>query len=270
MEFFRIIQVGARTHGLSQRQARRGSCVSGEHLEAAICRFENRQIRLQTHRGEIRWRNVFIREIGSEEANKILSDHGSSGFQSVFNGRDFTGWAGPLDRYEVKDGAIVCRPQKGGTIFTKEEFGDFAARVEYKLPPGGNNGLAIRYPGKGSGSHDGACEIQVLDDDASKYAKLDPRQYNGSVYGMVPAHRGYLRPTGEWNFMEVTARGPKLQVELNGTPIVNADLSTVKEFMNNGSFPGKDRTSGHFGFCGHNDPVAFRAVQIKRLELRSP
>ena len=56
---------------------------------------------------------------------------------------------GPLENYEVKDGAIVCKPNKGGNIYTKEEYGDFVARVEFRLPPGGNNGLAIRYPGKG-------------------------------------------------------------------------------------------------------------------------
>src|SRR5262249_61811925 len=119
-----------------------------------------------------------------------------AGFEDVFTGRDFTGWDGPLDGYEVKDGMIVCKP-KGGNIYTKEEYDDFAARVEYRLPKGGNNGLAIRYPGKGQPSQVAMCEIQILDDDAEQYRKLDPRQYNGSVYGMVAAHRGYLRPGGE-------------------------------------------------------------------------
>ena len=66
----------------------------------------------------------------------------------VFNGHDFAGWAGPLDNYEIVDGAIRCKPKKGGTIFTKEEYADFVVRLEFKLPPGGNNGLAIRYPGE--------------------------------------------------------------------------------------------------------------------------
>ncbi len=223
-------------------------------------------IQLQTHGGEIRWRNLFLREIPSEEANGILRKHGSSGFVDVFNGKDFTGWAGPIENYEVKDGAIVCRPKKGGNIYTKEVFADFVARVEYRLPPGGNNGLAIRYPGTGQPSSVAMCEVQILDDDAPVYAKLDPRQYNGSSYGMIPAHRGYLRPTGEWNFMEVTVRGPTLRVELNGTRILDGDLSKVTKFMGNRPHPGKDRTEGHFGFCGHNDPVAFRVVRIKAIQ----
>src|SRR5262249_22966987 len=83
------------------------------------------QIQLQTHGDEIRWRNVFVRDIPATEANEILRKHGTAGFKSVFNGMDFTGWAGPVDNYEVKDGAIVCQPKKGGTIYTKEDFSDF-------------------------------------------------------------------------------------------------------------------------------------------------
>jgi hypothetical protein len=226
-------------------------------------------IQLQTHGGEIRWRNIYIREIPSDEANALLRKHGSQGFVDVFNGKDFTGWAGPVDQYEVKDGAIVCRPNKGGTIYTTDEYADFVARVEYRLPPGGNNGLAIRYPGSGDGAYVGMCEVQILDDTAPMYAKLDPRQYNGSAYGMIPVQRGYLRPTGEWNFIEVTVRGPAIRVELNGTRVLDGDLSKVTEFMGNNPHPGKDRPSGHFGFCGHSDPVAFRSVQIKKLDRKS-
>jgi hypothetical protein len=221
-------------------------------------------IQLQTHGGEIRWRNIYIRELPAAEAACVLR----GGFQDVFNGKDLTGWAGAVENYEVKDGAIVCKPHKGGVIYTEAEYGDFVARLEYQLPPGGNNGLAIRYPGKGDGAYDGMCEVQILDDTAAKYNRLDQRQYNGSAYGMVPALRGYLRPTGEWNFMEVTVRGPTIRVELNGTRTLDADLSTVTQYMANRAHPGKDRTSGHFGFCGHNDPVRFRNVQIKPLEKK--
>ena len=224
-------------------------------------------IQLQTHGGEIRWRNLFIREIGSDQANKILASHDNKGFQSVFNVRDFTGWAGPTDNYEVVGGAIQCRPKKGGTIFTTGEYADFMARLQFKLPPGGNNGLAIRYPGDGDTAYGGMCEIQVLDDNYEKATgeKIDPRQAHGSAYGMVAAARGYQHPIGEWNFEEVTIKGSKIKVELNGTVILDCDLATVTEFMSGHAHPGKDNTKGHFGFAGHNDPVAFRNIEIKSL-----
>src|SRR5438309_2105050 len=58
-------------------------------------------IQLQTHGGEIRWRNIFLREIGTDEANRLLGGRGGEGFQSVFNGRDFQGWAGPTNEYQI-------------------------------------------------------------------------------------------------------------------------------------------------------------------------
>ena len=117
----------------------------------------------------------------------------------------------------------MCRPHKGGTIYTKEEFSNFVARLEFKLPPGGNNGLAIRYPGSGDTAYVGMCESQVLDDNYEKATgeKIDPRQAHGSAYGMVAAQRGYQHPIGEWNYEEVTVTGPTIKVELNGTVILD-------------------------------------------------
>jgi hypothetical protein len=265
---FRILQVGERTTVYLNGKLVVDHDRLENHWNRKLPLRRKGPIQLQTRGGESRWRNVFVREIPPGEANDILRKHGSAGFEDVFNGKDFTGWAGPLENYEIKDGAIVCKSNQRGNIHTKAEYADFAARVEYRLPPGGNNGLAIRYPGKGQPSQVAMCEVQILDDDDPKYAKLDPRQYNGSVYGMVAAHRGYLRPAGKWNFMEVTVRGPRIQVELNGTRIVDADVSKVTEFMDNKKHPGRTRTSGYFGFCGHRDPVAFRLVQIKKLAAK--
>jgi hypothetical protein len=265
---FRIIQVGERTTVYLNGKLVVDHARLENFWNAKLPLRKTGPIQLQTHGGEIRWRNLFVREIPAAEANAMLRKHGAAGFADVFNGKDLTGWAGPVANYEVKDGAIICQPRKGGTIHTKEEFADFTARLEYQLPPGGNNGLAIRYPGQGDAAYVGMCELQILDDPSPKYAKLDPRQANGSAYGMVAAHRGYLRPTGAWNFMEVTVRGPTIQVELNGTRILNTDLSQVTEFMAKTPHPGKDRPAGHFGFCGHGDAVAFRNVQIKRLETK--
>ena len=222
-------------------------------------------IQLQTHGGQIKWRNIFARDLGPEEANRILDSKNDKGFESIFNGTDLTDWKGPLGNYEVIDGSIRCKKGKGGTIHTKNEYEDFVARLEFKLPPGGNNGLAIRYPGGGDTAYQGMCELQVLDNEAKKFNQLDERQYHGSAYGMAAAQRGYHRPVGEWNFQEVTVTGSKIKVELNGTVILDCDLSKVSKFMADRPHPGKDRTSGFFGLAGHNDPVEFRNLKIKRL-----
>lgn len=225
--------------------------------------FAKGPIQLQTHGKEITWRNIYIHEYEADEANQILAQKVQGKFKQLFNGQDLSGWQGATDNYEVVDDAIQCKQGKGGVLYTKDKYSNFVATLEIQLPEGGNNGLAIRYPGEGDPAYTGMCELQVLDNDAETYAKLDPRQYHGSAYGMVPAHRGYLRPAGEWNFQVVEVNGSKIRVELNGTHILDADLSSVTELMANTPHPGKDRTDGYFGFAGHGDAVRFRKVAIE-------
>jgi hypothetical protein len=219
-------------------------------------------IHLQTHGAETYWRNIHIREIGSAEANTLLSELNDEGFMFLFNGNNFAGWKGALDQYAIDEGSIVSKA--GGNIYTADQYADFAWRMEFKLPPGGNNGLAIRYPGQGNPAYVGMCELQVLDDSAKKYADLDTRQYHGSIYGKVPAIRGYLRAPGEWNYQEVQVVGSRIRVELNGTVILDADQSKVTEFMK-GNFTDDIPESGHLGFAGHGKGVAFRNLSLKKL-----
>jgi hypothetical protein len=260
---FRIVQTGARTSvWLNDRQVVDHALMEN-YWNRTKPLLRRGPIQLQTHGGEICWRNVFVRELAAEEANAWLRERSGPGFEPVFNGTDFSGWAGPLDTCEIVAGAIRCKPGQGGTIFTAKEYGNFKVQLEFRLPPGGNNGLAIRYPGSGNTAYVGMCELQVLDSESPEYAGLDPRQYHGSAYGMVPAERGYLRPTGEWNYQEVTVDGSRITVELNGSVILDTDLADAQDFMDGTPHPGKDRPSGHFGLAGHNDPVEFRNIAIK-------
>ncbi len=224
-------------------------------------------IHLQTHGAEIRWRNIKVKELSPAYATGYLRG-ADDGFTQAFNGADLTGWAGATENYEVVNGAIRCKPKKGGTLYFNKKYKDFVARLEFKVPPGGNNGLAIRYPGKGDTAYVGMCELQVLDDTAEKYKKLDERQYHGSAYGMAAAHRGFQRPVGEWNYQEVTVKGSTIKVELNGFVILDADLSKVdpKSYMAKKEHPGLANEDGYFGFAGHGDPVEFRNVAIKELK----
>jgi len=265
----RVIMVGSRVWVWLNNQLTVNGAILENYFERQTPVPPRGPIQLQTHGGEIRWRNLFIREIGSDEANRRLrGTTDPAGFRPVFDGKDLAGWRGLVDNYEVKDGALVCKPGKGGTIYTDADYTNFIVRLEFKLPPGGNNGLAIRYPGSGDTAYSGMCECQVLDDHYEQATghKIDPRQAHGSAYGMVAARRGYQHPIGDWNYEEVTVKGPTIKVELNGTVILDADLSKVTEFVHDRPHPGKDRASGHFGFAGHNDPVMFRKTSIKPLD----
>jgi hypothetical protein len=230
--------------------------------------FPRGTIHLQTHGSETRFRSLYVREIPHAEANALLAEirGGEVGFQDLFNGRDLQGWRGAVNDYEAVDGAIRCRAGRGGTLLTDQEFADFAVRLEFQLPPGGNNGLAIRTPAAGGDPAFAGVELQVLDDDAEKYAGIEPYQAHGSAYGLAAAHRGYLRPTGAWNYQEVVVRGDAIDVHLNGYLILSTNLAEVRQQPLDGrEHPGASRAAGHFGFCGHGDPVAFRRIRVKPL-----
>ena len=259
----RIQQIGARTSVWLNEKLVVDHAIMENYWDRKRPLVVSGPIQLQTHGGEIRWRDILIREIDIVEANQILASRNAQEFNRIFNGKDLSGWTGATDNYEVQSGIIKCLPGKGGNLFTEKQYSDFAVRFEFKLPPQGNNGLAIRYPGKGDTAYVGMCELQIL---AADYPhKLDDRQVHGSAYGMVAAEKGYLRENGYWNFQEVTVVGSKVRVELNGSTILDADLADVTEYLANRPHPGKNRKEGHFGFAGHNDPVEFRNISILDL-----
>ncbi len=225
-------------------------------------------IQLQTHGSEIRWRNIYLREINADEANQRLAARNAEGFVELFNGKNLDGWKGAVNNYEVKDGLVMCKQGKGGDLLTEDEYENFILRCEFKLPPAGNNGIALRTPLDGHSSKDG-LEIQVLDSDgynaAHPDAPLKPFQYHGSLYHCVAAKHGYLRPVGQWNFQEIEVRGQRIKVTLNGTKILDADIDTFDRSQIETIPKGLDNRKGHIGLAGHSDPVAFRSFKVKRL-----
>lgn len=216
--------------------------------------YPNGQIELQAHNTPLYFRNIFIKEIPRKNE-----------WQSLFNGKDFDGWTGATDSYLIEDGKIICPEHGGGTLFTKEEFGDFIFRFDFKLTPGANNGLGIRAPLEGDAAYVG-MELQILDDSAEQYQNLKPYQYHGSIYGVVPSKRGFQKSVGEWNFQEVIARGRKITVNLNGETIIDINLDEIKQPMDGNNHPGLKRKKGHLGFLGHGSHVEFRNIVIKELK----
>jgi rhodanese-related sulfurtransferase len=192
------------------------------------------------------------------------------GFVSLFDGKSLTGWTGSVNGYAVENGDLICVAGGKGNLLTEKEYGDFVFKFEFKLTPGANNGLGIRCPKVAEGSlHLDGTELQILDDGAEQYKALQPYQYHGSAYGLVPAKQGSLKPVGEWNQQEVTVQGRKLKVVVNGKTIVDADLdeATKSGTLDGQKHPGLDRAKGHLALLGHGDRVDFRHLQIKELPL---
>ena len=191
------------------------------------------------------------------------------GFTSLFDGKTLNGWTlvgKNGEGYGVKDGILFCAKHGGGNLFTEKEYSDFILRFEFRLEAGGNNGIGVRAPLEGTSAYVG-MEIQILDDGAPMYAHLRPAQYCGSVYDIVAARRGALRPVGQWNQEEIVAHGRHLKVTLNGTVIVDTNLNDVADPAILAKHPGMLRDRGHIGLLGHDDYVEFRNIRLKELPV---
>lgn len=266
---FRIVMVGDRVTVYLNGELVTDNVVLENYWDRSLPIFPKEQIELQAHGTHVSYRDIYIREIPRKETFVLPESEQREGFEVLFDGTNMNAWTGNTTAYRIsEEGTLAIYPTEGsgGNLYTKEQFTDFIYRFEFRLTPGANNGVGIRTPMEGDAAYVG-MEIQVLDDTAEIYKDLEPYQYHGSVYGIIPAKRGYLRPVGKWNEEEIRIQGNKIKVTLNGTVIVDGDLAEVTK---NGTLDGKDhpglkRKSGHLAFLGHGSEVHFRNIRIKRL-----
>jgi hypothetical protein len=230
--------------------------------------FVKEQIELQAHGTYVAYRNIYIRELPSNTPTTLSDSEKQQGFKLLFDGTNLDNWVGNKAGYLLQDGAIVVNPQStsGGNLYTKDEYADFEYRFEFQLTPGANNGLGIRAPLEGDAAYVG-MELQILDSEADIYKNLQSYQYHGSIYGVVAARRGYLRPIGEWNEEVVVVKGTRIKVILNGETITDADIkeASISGTLDHKEHPGLKRTTGHIGFLGHGDVVRFRNIRVLPL-----
>ena len=164
---------------------------------------------------------------------------------------DFSHW----EKFSAKviDGDHVHVPKTNPR--TKQHFTDFKLIFEFKMDPAANSGIML--PGMG--------ELQMLENTAEKYAKLDPRQYHASAYGLVAAERGHQKPVGEWNYQEVVVQGSNIIVHLNGSKILCTDLAEITENMKNKKFTLRKKLTGPLSLGGHASGVYYRNMYAAEL-----
>ena len=266
---FRIKMIGERVSVWLNDELVTDNVVLENYWNRSQPIFPTEQIELQAHGSKVAYRDIFIKEIERPEPFQLPADEKKEGFRVLFDGTNLNEWTGNKKDYVVESGNIVLYPSQnfGGNLYTKEQFDNFIFRFEFMLTPGANNGLGIRAPLEGDAAY-GGMELQILDNDAPVYKNLQIYQYHGSVYGVIPAKRGYLKPVGEWNYQEVIADGDHIKVILNGTTILDGN---IREASKNGTIdkrdhPGLLNKTGHIGFLGHGSLVKFRNIRIKPLK----
>jgi len=265
---FHIIMKGERVTVYLNGQKVTDNVVLENYWDRKIPIFPKEAIELQAHGTYVAYRNIYVRELPADDMTTPLSEEEKKeGFESLFDGSNLDKWIGNKKGYALEEGVIVTHPELGGgNIYTADEYADFEYRFEFQLTPAANNGLGIRTPTQGDAAYVG-MELQILDNEADVYKSLKPYQYHGSVYGVIPSKRGYLKPTGQWNQQTVIAKGNKIKVILNGQVILDGDISSsiANGTADGNKHPGLANKTGHIGFLGHGDVVRFRNIRIKRL-----
>jgi hypothetical protein len=229
-------------------------------------------------------------------------DKGSAdGFTPLFNGKDLTGWKvpeGDNGHWKVQDGVIDYDARseskaKEKSLFSEKSYKDFVLRVDWRLKkePGLTHPVPVIGPdGETKTNADGKPEMVVIDDvDSGIYLRGTPKaQVNiwmwpvgsGEVYGyrtdrkMPPEVRAGVtpkkhadRPRGDWNTFEITMKGDRLWVKLNGEEVIsNAELPNVPEegpiaLQHHGSWDGKNEK-----WTSPPALVQFRNIAIKELK----
>ncbi|MCM8530037.1 MAG: DUF1080 domain-containing protein [Lentisphaeraceae bacterium] len=186
-------------------------------------------------------------------------------FCSIFNGKDLDGWTYKKTKnYNEENGYVVKEQQliangRCGNLYTNKRYKNYTLKFDFRFEPGknANSGLGMRTEIDGSYPFRSRYEIQILDNHSPKYSKLKPYQYHGSIYGKVPAKKGFLKKSGEWNSQSVTVNANQVTITLNGEVIVDVDLS---------KYPDKFKIKeGHLCIAGHMDGISFKNLKLKEL-----
>jgi lysophospholipase L1-like esterase len=216
--------------------------------------YPSGQIELQHHGSQLWFDNVYIREIPRGE-----------GWKDLFNGENLEGWeqvGGENPIWFAEDGILYTDGEGGGWLSTTEEYGNFELELEFRVPEGGNSGVFCRTPREGNPAYEG-FEVQVLDDAAEEYSKLEPWQYTGSVYSYAAPSRKATLPAGTWQKMRILCDGSHVKVNLNGVEVVDTDLSEHESHHD--PHPGLKRNNGYIGLQNHGSRLDYRNIRIRNL-----
>jgi len=210
-------------------------------------------------------------------------------YRDLFTGKDLDGWVvdGPakdkqgLDIWTVRDGMIHCLGKAFGFLrYDRQQFGDFAFRVEYRFampPPNakpnqkGNSGIGIRTgvfdPAKSEQTRPSwaAFEVQLLDDAGLKPTK----EGSGSLYRYLAPTVNPVKAAPQWNAVEIECVGPRIKVIINGQKIVDADQGDLADVTKGrpatAKAPKDKPLRGFICLQSHTGQVEFRKVQVREI-----
>jgi hypothetical protein len=198
----------------------------------------------------------------------------SHAWRPLFDGKSLDGWehVGP-GKMVLEAGVIRTDGGMGLLWYTREQLGNCVIRVVYKTSnKEANSGVFVRIADRPKDEwyavHHG-YEIQICD-------TADELHGTGAVYSLAKATGRPVKPQGEWNTMDITLRGPRIVVSINGEPVndFNSETATLPERTHDYEPErGPRPETGYIGLQNHDDTshVYFKQVSVRPLtHLETP
>src|SRR5687767_7800942 len=206
--------------------------------------------------------------------NTLMAEEKAAGWQLLFDGRSLEGWRGyrrdtlPEAGWEITGGILrTVAKVKGGELITRKKFSDFEFTWEWRVPPGGNNG--VKYFVTEARPQSPGHEYQMIDD-AGYSGRLHANQHTADFYDVLPAAADKpVRPGGEWNSSRIVVRGNRVEHWLNGRNVLTYELGSaaVKAGVEKSKFKGHpgfgEKIAGHIMLTYHQDECWYRNLKIR-------
>ncbi len=202
------------------------------------------------------------------------------GFEVLFDGTSLEKWRG-YQQEEIGTGwsivgeALKFNGRGGGDIITRDQFGDFELRFDWKVAEGANSGVMYKVGLGDAAPYLSGPEYQILDN--AKHANgLNPKTSAAALYGLYAVTDPVLRDVGQWNTAKIIVRGKRVEHWLNGEKVVEAEIGSDdwNHRVANSKFKDWDRFAalprGHICLQDHGDEVWFRNIRIKALDTGRP
>lgn len=210
----------------------------------------------------------------SECFNTLSQDEQGAGWRLLFDGKDLSQWrsyreAEPGNGWGVENGCLV-RLARGGDLITRDQFGDFELKLEWRISEAGNSGIFIRGDEKSSNIHHSGFEMQILDNERHSDRK-NPTHRAGAWYDMIAPDHDTTQPAGSWNQVHIIARGPLVEFRLNGRTTARLEQGSAqwRQLYQQSKFTDRPRYGtllrGHVGLQDHWDKVWFRNIRVLAL-----
>lgn len=212
--------------------------------------------------------------------HSLTAQEQSAGWQLLFDGESLEHWRsyGEADvdpGWGIENGCLsrlgLTKIGMGGDLITRDQFGDFELKLEWRISEAGNSGIFIRGDESGKNIHHTGYEMQILDNQGHSDSS-DPSHRSGAYYDMIAPDHDTTQPVGYWNRVHIIARGPDVEFWLNERQTAaftqgNAEwqnLYQASKFTSRPAYGGL--LKGHIGLQDHWDKVWFRNIRI--LELK--